>query len=91
MSYLCGANLRINDMTFELFTFCVVAFAIGVVWACLELLLKKIGYLKEQLRSLEMKINSIEFSQDKAMDYLLEIKEGVQHTENAPSENISKK
>lgn len=75
----------------ELFTFCVVAFAIGVVWGCLEALGKEIGYLKEQLCSLEMKINSIEFSQDKAMDYLLEIKEGIQHTENAPSENISKK
>lgn len=81
-------------MTFELFTFIsmmVVTFAIGVVWACLETLGKEIGYLKEQLRTLEMKINSIEFSQDKAMDYLLEIKEGIQHTENAPSENISKK
>lgn len=81
-------------MTFELFTFCAMAvgaFAAGVVWECLGALGKEIGYLKEQLRTLEMKINSIEFSQDKAMDYLLEIKEGIQHTENAPSENISKK
>ena len=62
----------------------VATFAIGVVWACLESLGKEIGYLKEQLRSLEIKINSIEFSQDKAMDYLLEIKEGIQHTENTP-------
>lgn len=69
----------------------VVTFATGVVWARLEALGTEVGYLREQLRSLEMKINSIEFSQEEAMDYLLEIKEGIQHTENALSENISKK
>lgn len=94
MSYLCGANLRINDMIFGLSFTCVfvigVLLLIGRIIATLERMSKKLLSVREDLekqndeiKRLHLTISEIEAERE----YLLS--ELRRH--NAPSENISKK
>ena len=92
MSYLCGANLRINDMTSELFLIYIfiigVLLLIGRIIALIERMSKKLLSVREDLEKQNDEIKRLHLTLSEIEgEYLL----SELRRRNTPSENISKK